>query len=63
MDAIASDPASDHVDDIARTRCLAVALAPVGETARHDADGPAVYQWLADVALVEDHSSVDRGDT
>ena len=63
MDTVAANSSSDHVDDITRTWSLVMALTPIGEPARHDADGTTVDQWLAEVALIENHGSVDCGDT
>ena len=59
MNAVAADAPSDHVDDIAGSWSLVVALPPVSQPARHDADSTAVDQRLADVPLVEDHGSVN----
>ena len=63
MNAVTADAPSDHVDDITRSGGLVVALSPVSQPARHDADSTAVDQRLADVPLVEDHGSVDCWDS
>ena len=60
MNPIAAHLAAGHVDHITRAGRLHVALAPIGQTTGHDADGAAVYQWLAEITLVEHHRSVDR---
>ena len=62
MDTIATDFSSNHVDDIAWTWGFVVALPTVGESARHDADGTTVNQWLTEIAFIEDHGSIDCGD-
>ena len=67
VDAVLADTAAGHDDDVADLRFLLIALAVRGGLAgRHfggdQADGAAIDQRLAEVALVEHDGAVDGGD-
>ena len=63
MDTVVADTPSDHVDDVARHGGLDVRGASIGKDARHDTDGSAIDQGLADVTIVKHDGSVDRWNT
>ena len=56
MDAVAAGAAAGHHDEVARLH------RGIGVTPRHDADGAAEHQRIADVARVERDGAGDRGD-
>ena len=63
MNAITTDLAANHVDDIAWARGLDVTLSPIRQVTRHYPDGAAIDQRFTDVAVVENHRPVDSRDS
>ena len=70
VDAVLADTAAGHDDDVADLRFLLIALARLavrgglagGHFGGDQADGAAIDQRLAEVALVEHDGAVDGGD-
>ena len=63
MNSITTNSATNHVDHIARLGGLVVTLAAVGQYPGHYTHSPTVNKWLADIALIEHHCSIDCRDT
>ena len=59
MNAVVSNSAADHVDDVACQWGLDVGQATVWKGSRHEPHGSAVYQRFSDVSVIKDNGSVD----
>ena len=60
MNAVVTNPATDHVDDVACDGGFHVRRASVSKGPRHDAHGPAVHQGFPNIAVIKDDRSVHR---